>query len=72
MEKLYTVRYVPGISNTIPMIRIQGKWLEGVGFRVADKMRVQVIDLGHLVIKRVESTETRYDQSSPDPTRRFP
>jgi len=34
MERKLTVGYMPGDGKHYPMIRLQGKWLEELGFRV--------------------------------------
>ena len=45
MERKLTVGYMPGDGKHYPMIRLQGKWLEELGFRV-----VVVADEGRIVI----------------------
>ena len=51
MERKLTVGYVPGDGKHYPMIRLQGKWLEELGFRVGDRVMV-VVDEGKIVIVR--------------------
>ena len=52
-ERKLTVGYVPGDGKHYPMIRLQGKWLEEMGFKVGDRV-VVVADEGRIVIVREE------------------
>lgn len=54
MERMMTVHYVCGRRDScVPMIRIRGKWLEAAGFRVSDKYRVEMLDVGSLILRRI-------------------
>ena len=37
-----TVGYMPGSKKPYPMIRLQGKWLEQLGFKTGDRVVVTV------------------------------
>ena len=52
-ERKLTVGYVPGDGKHYPMIRLQGKWLEELGFKVGDRV-VVMADKGKIVIVREE------------------
>ena len=54
-ERKLTIGYVPGDGKHYPLIRLQGKWLEEMGFRVGDRV-VVVTDEGRIVI-----TQTKKD-----------
>ena len=53
MERKLTVGYVPGDGKHYPMIRLQGKWLEELGFSVGDRVVVMACE-GRIVIVREE------------------
>lgn len=68
MDRLLKVSYATGGSLDVPMIRLQGIWLRSAGFGVADIIRVEVVDVGHLLIKRLAEVlrpDFRHDQVSP-------
>jgi hypothetical protein len=68
MDRLLKVSYAAGGRLDIPMIRLQGIWLRSAGFGVADIIRVEVIDVGHLLIKRLAEVlrpKFQYDQVPP-------
>ena len=49
------------------MIRLQGIWLRSAGFGVSDIIRVEVVDMGHLMIKRLADVlrpDFRSDQAA--------
>ncbi|MFA5375540.1 MAG: SymE family type I addiction module toxin [Dehalococcoidia bacterium] len=50
-ERKLTVGYVPGDGKHYPLIRLQGKWLEELGFMVGDRV-VVVVNEEHLIIKK--------------------
>ena len=52
-ERKLTVSYTPGDGKHYPMIRLQGKWLEEMGFEVGDRV-VVMADEGRIVILREE------------------
>lgn len=53
MDRLLKVSYATGGALDVPMIRLQGIWLRSAGFGVSDIIRVEVVDVGHLLIKRL-------------------
>ena len=53
MDRLLKVSYATGGAMDVPMIRLQGIWLRSAGFGVSDIIRVEVVDIGHLMIKRL-------------------
>lgn len=63
MERLLTVSYATGGALDVPMIRLQGIWLRSAGFGVSDIIRVEVVDLGQLVIRRLESVQQSIRQA---------
>lgn len=68
MDRLLKVSYAAGGGMHIPMIRLQGIWLRSAGFGVADIIRVEVVDVGHLLIERLAEVlrpNFRPDQVSP-------
>ena len=59
-----TVTYAHGRSFSLtPMIRLRGQWLEAAGFQVAAKYRVEVLDIGTLILRRVTNGDT--EQGNP-------
>ena len=54
-----TISYITQRGVTSPFLRLRGKWLAKAGFHCQDKMSVQVIEPGHLVIKKIEGREER-------------
>jgi hypothetical protein len=57
-KRKLTVGYVPGDGKPYPMIRLQGKWLEELGFKVGDRV-VVVADEGKIII--VPDKEVKLD-----------
>jgi hypothetical protein len=54
-----TVTYTHSRSVAfIPMIRLRGLWLVDAGFQVAAKYRVEVLDIGTLILRRVTNGDT--------------
>lgn len=50
-ERKLTVGYIYTNNKPYPLIRLQGKWLEELGFRVRDRV-VVVVNEEHLIIKK--------------------
>ena len=50
-----TISYMPGSGKYYPMIRLQGKWLRDLGFRVGDKVVVETTD-NKIVITKTDNT----------------
>lgn len=50
-----TVGYMPGTGKNHPMIRLQGKWLEELGFKIGDRVEVTLSE-NRIVITKTEST----------------
>ena len=63
MERLLKVSYATGGALDVPMIRLQGIWLRSAGFGVSDIIRVEVVDLGHMLIRRLESVQQSIRQA---------
>jgi hypothetical protein len=60
-----TVTYTHSRSVAfIPMIRLRGLWLVDAGFQVAAKYRVEVLDVGTLILRRV--TNGDIEQGNPE------
>lgn len=58
-SKLLTVTYASGFTNNeIPSIRLQGKWLESIGFKTGNKIIVEMYE-GKLIIKDFNTEESR-------------
>jgi hypothetical protein len=53
MERKLTIGYVPGDGKHYPMIRLQGKWLEELGFVVGDRVVVMACE-GRIVIVKYD------------------
>ena len=67
MDRLLKVSYATGGALDVPMIRLQGIWLRSAGFGVSDIIRVEVVDMGHLMIKRLADVlrpDFRSDQAT--------
>ena len=64
MKQFRTVHYASGGNGTIPMIRLQGNWLRDAGFRVSAKYRVEMLNIGALLIKRIFDGETNNESSN--------
>jgi hypothetical protein len=43
-------------GQTVPQIRLQGKWLEAAGISPGDRLAVEIQDEGQLLIRRLEDT----------------
>ena len=56
MRKL-TVGYIYANNKPYPLIRLQGKWLEELGFRVGDRI-VIVADEKSIVITKIVSQDS--------------
>ena len=55
-----TVTYAHSRSATyIPMIRLRGRWLVDAGFHVSAIYRVEVLDIGTLILRRVTNEDTK-------------
>ena len=52
-ERKLTVGYIYANNKHYPIIRLQGKWLEEMGFKVGDRVVVMVSE-GRIVIVREE------------------
>ena len=60
MEKrILTVSYITQRGVTSPFIRIRGQWLSAAGFNIKDKIVVQIVEPGVMVIERVEPKDDR-------------
>lgn len=54
MTQIRTVHYVPGRADCcIPMIRLTGRWLGHAGFTVSSRYRVEMLDVGSLLLRRI-------------------
>ena len=53
-----TIGYVPGDGKHYPMIRLQGKWLEELGFKVGDRVVVVVDEISIVITKIVSQDST--------------
>ena len=51
----YVIRH-RGIDHSVPLIRLQGKWLRQAGFIPGDSVVVQV-ELGRLVLEVTDESE---------------
>jgi formylmethanofuran dehydrogenase subunit D len=56
-ERKLTVSYMPGDGKHYPMIRLQGKWLEELGFKVGDRVVVSA-NAGGIVINKSEGASS--------------
>ena len=56
-ERKLTVGYMPGDGKHYPLIRLQGKWLEELGFKVGEKV-VVVADERSIVITKIVSQDS--------------
>ena len=60
-----TVTYTHSRSAAYtPMIRLRGLWLVNAGFQVNAKYRVEVLDVGTLILRRVTNEATQ--QGNPE------
>lgn len=57
-QKVLTVSYVQPHDIQLPFIRMQGAYLQKAGFEYRDKILVQVIEPGVLLIKKINKKET--------------
>lgn len=57
-KRSLTVGYIYTNNKPYPMIRLQGKWLEELGFRVGDRV-VVVTDEERIVITKEDDTSLR-------------
>ena len=63
-SRTMTVTYTHSRSAAyIPMIRLRGRWLVDAGFHVSAIYRVEVLDIGTLILRRVTNEST--EQGSP-------
>ena len=46
-----TIGYMPGSGKQYPMIRLQGKWLEELGFTVGDRVVVTTDEERIIIVK---------------------
>lgn len=62
MERILTVHYECGRRySTVPMIRMRGRWLESAGFRASAKYRVEMLNIGALLLRRITDGESTGD-----------
>jgi hypothetical protein len=55
-----TVTYTHSRSVAcIPMIRLRDRWLEDAGFQVSARYRVEVLDVGTLILRKVTNEATQ-------------
>lgn len=57
-RKEFKIYEVYNGKKTIPQIRINGIWLQELGFNIGDKISLELIE-GELVIKKLPKEETK-------------
>lgn len=58
LRKEFKIYEVYNGKKTIPQIRINGIWLQELGFNIGDKISLELIE-GELVIKKLPKEETK-------------
>ena len=57
LRKEFKIYEVYNGKNTIPQIRINGIWLQELGFNIGDRISLELIE-GKLVIEKMPKEET--------------
>lgn len=59
-ERFMGVYYTYGTYHSMPLIRLQGKWLRDAGFQIGDRVRVEVLPEQIIIRKAGDESKENY------------